>query len=136
VPKRIAWIEDDADLIYSVVAPLEELGFVIEIYRTVQEALDNVERLRTCDLILLDLILPSGSTEDEAEGEYLGVRLLHFLRNTYAIDVPVIVFSTAAAVERFTKIADELSVSDILVKPCFPSQLASSVTSTLDLTSR
>jgi CheY-like chemotaxis protein len=134
VPKRIAWIEDDADIIYSVVKPLEEQGFTIEVYRTVQETLDNVERLRACDLILLDLILPSGKAEEEhgLVEMYAGVQLLQSLRSTHAMDLPVIVLSTAAAVERFTKVADELSVSDILVKPCLPRQLASSVISVLE----
>ncbi len=130
--KKIAWIEDDIDLIEPVVRPLQRHGFDIIEFRDVQEVLDNLDTLRDCSLILLDLIIPSGGAYVET-GEYLGVSLLQSLRKDYAIDIPVIVLSTAASVERFTKIAEGLMVSDILVKPCLPSQLERSVLATLSI---
>lgn len=132
--ERIAWVEDDADLIYSIVKPLESQGFVIDVYRTAQEALDSVEQIRNSVLILLDLIIPSGKEHGSSDEEYEGVILLKTLRNKYQIDTPVIVLSTASSLQRFAKIADSLNVSDILPKPCLPSKLERSVVAILNQT--
>jgi CheY-like chemotaxis protein len=129
--KRIAWIEDDIDLIDSIVAPLRRRGFEIVEFRNMQEVLHNLDTLRDCNLILLDLIIPSGGASIETD-EYLGVSLLRLLRNEYAINIPVIVLSTASSIERFTKIAEGLKVTDILVKPCLPSHLERSVLASLN----
>ena len=52
--KKIVWIEDDTDIINDVVRPLERGGYLIERFYTVKEALDNIEKLRACDLISSD----------------------------------------------------------------------------------
>lgn len=131
--KMIAWIEDDADLIHPIVSPLENDGFDVVVYRTAQDVVDNIEQLRDCNLILLDLIIPRGKAQIISKYEYEGMNLLDDMRNKYEINAPVVILSTASAVKRFTNIAHSLSVSDILLKPCLPSHLKQSVITALNV---
>lgn len=94
--RRIAWIEDDIDALAPVMEPLRERGFVFENIRSYQQALDNVDKLKKCDLIILDLILPPGKGADVADDDYLGIALLRKLRDHFRIKTPVLVFSVVA----------------------------------------
>lgn len=126
--KRIAWIEDDAELIYSVVRPLEKRGFKIDIFRTTQTAIENIDLIKQSSLILLDLMLPRGKHEDECDQVgYEGVKLLNKLRNTFLLNIPVIILSTFTEEKLFAQIAKNLNVAGIVSKPCRPSQLESVV---------
>lgn len=134
--KKIAWIEDDIDVIGGTVRPLKKEGFVILGYRTYKESLTKIEEIRDCDLILLDLILPSGDAldEDDDEEEYLGKKLLKELRSTYHLEQPVIILSVVAeAPNIFTP--EEISTLKILPlsKPIRPSRLRNEVFRLLNL---
>ena len=118
--KKIAWIEDDTDIIDLVVRPLERSGYQITRFHTIKEALDNMESIRQCDLVLLDLIIPPGDT-DEKFGDYPGIYLLRTFRQAYQMKQPVIVLSVVADLKTF----DELKEMDAVVenKPILPSKL-------------
>lgn len=124
--KVIAWIEDDVDLVAPVVKPLEKAGFQIVKYYTYGEALKQLEVIRRCDLILLDLYLPPGGVaEDE---EYLGKKLLERLRNEFKVNVPVIVFSGWANASDVLSSEEATQLNAITVaKPVRPSYLKSEV---------
>lgn len=94
----IGWIEDDIDALAPVMEPLIERGFTFKKFRTYQEALDNVETLRSCDLIILDLILPPGKSAKPYDDDYLGIRLLHSLRVEFQLQAPILIFSVVAHV--------------------------------------
>ncbi|MBT3337165.1 MAG: response regulator [Anaerolineae bacterium] len=117
--KKIVWIEDDTDIINDVVRPLERGGYLIERFYTVKEALDNIEKLRACDLILLDLIIPPGT--DERFGHYPGMHLLRTFRNDFHLQQPVIVLSVVADAEVFQDLKD--LNAEIENKPILPSKL-------------
>jgi CheY-like chemotaxis protein len=129
--KKIVWIEDDTDIINDVVRPLERGGYAIERFYTVKEALDNIETLRACDLILLDLIIPPGET-DERFGHYPGMYLLRTFRQKYQFDQPVIVLSVVADAEVFQDLK-ELD-AEIENKPILPSKLKRLVEEVLEIT--
>lgn len=122
--KFIAWIEDDIDIIDLVVRPLEIDGYQIHRYYTVQDALSNIHQIRRCDLILVDLILPSGNLNPfgKFDSHYPGLTLLHELRTTHFITQPAIVLSVVAnaSVNNETK---NLGVANYLNKPVLPSVL-------------
>ena len=118
--KKIVWIEDDTNIINDVVRPLERSGFVIERFYTVKEALDNVEALQACDLILLDLIIPPGDT-DERFGHYPGMYLLRTFREQYQLEQPVIVLSVVADADVFQDL--KTLNAEIENKPILPSKL-------------
>jgi len=128
---RIAWIEDDADVFYIVVKPLIDVGFVIETYRSTQDVLDNVDKVRKSSLIILDLLIPSGKEAYESKGDYEGLVLLRTLREKHEIKIPVIIFSTQSSFESFTNIAKDLNVADVLSKIEGPIALKNSVMSIL-----
>ncbi len=120
IAKKIVWIEDDTNIINDVVRPLERSGYLIERFYTVREALDNIDALQACDLILLDLIIPPGET-DEPVGHYPGMYLLRTFREKYKFMQPVIVLSVVANAEVFQDL--KVLGAEIENKPILPSKL-------------
>jgi CheY-like chemotaxis protein len=118
--KNVVWIEDDANIIKSVVRPLEKAGFEFNIMSSMQEALDSLEAIRGSDLILLDLILPAGIEELSRE-HYIGLHLLRKLKEE-KIEAPVIAFTVVSDSKTLEELK-ELGVSAVLQKPVLPSML-------------
>jgi CheY-like chemotaxis protein len=136
MPKTIVWIEDDADIIEPVVHPLKQAGYTILPLRTVKEAMDSIEQIRNADLILLDMLLPTGHLAKLPSGRklnyYTGKELLEELRTSYQMtDIPVIVLSVVHREEVFQQLK-QLGVKDILRKPVRPSVLKARVEETLE----
>ena len=126
---KIAWIDDDIEIIEPVIQPLVREGHEIAGIRTIRDALDSIETLRTCDLILLDMILPPGDL-DEDFGYYSGAPLLRKLREEYGVATPVIVFSVVDP-DRVREELDPLDVADYVRKPALPSELKRAVDAVL-----
>ena len=120
IAKKIVWIEDDTNIINDVVRPLERGGYQIERFYTVKEALDNLDALKSCDLILLDLIIPPGETDAQV-GHYPGMYLLRTFRDQYQLKQPVIVLSVVADAEVFQDL--KTLGAEIENKPILPSKL-------------
>ena len=120
IAKKIVWIEDDTNIINDVVRPLERSGYLIERFYTVKEALDNLDALKACDLILLDLIIPPGETDAQV-GHYPGMYLLRTFREQYQLEQPVIVLSVVADAEVFQDL--KTLGAEIENKPILPSKL-------------
>jgi DNA-binding response OmpR family regulator len=133
MPKNIVWIEDDAPIIEPVVRPLRNAGYQIVVYPTVSEALEAVEEMRTADLILLDMILPPGSSQQEL-GPYPGLFILRQLRKKHDVTTPVIAF-TVVTRDRLVGELRELGVADVLNKPILPSELKQRVEEVLSSSS-
>jgi DNA-binding response OmpR family regulator len=120
---RIAWIEDDVDVIDSVVYPLEQAGYHIDRYRTTSEAKSHWDELRKVDLILLDMISPSGEGRTSGGyGTYPGLQLLQELRNLHELRIPVVAFTVVTKREVLEELK-RLGVADIIRKPVRPSEL-------------
>lgn len=129
----ISWIEDDIDVIYGVIKPLLKLGVTLNHYYTYQDAISGINQIRECDLILLDAIIPPGSSG--ATGGNLGINLLERFRNEFQIETPVIIFSIVANAQ------DVISTSDLkkykarsLPKGITPLELKTEVLEVLGLT--
>jgi CheY-like chemotaxis protein len=127
--RRIAWIDDDIEIIDPVIRPLVGSGDEITRMRTVREALDSVETLRNCDLIILDVILPPGDLEEDL-GNYSGVPLLLRLREEHGVATPAIVFSVVDP-NRVTEKLEQLNVAGYVRKPALPSELKERVDAVL-----
>jgi CheY-like chemotaxis protein len=125
LPKSIVWVEDDSPVIAPVVRPLERQGYQIERFLTIKQVLDNLDRLRECDLILLDIFVPTGALE-ENYGRYTGLKLLQQLRQAHGIKKPVIVLSVLTD-QKILKELRKQNVAAILRKPVLPSQLKETV---------
>ncbi len=129
MPKTIAWIEDDTDIIDPVVRPLERAGHRFIRLHTVSEALQAIDQIRRADLILLDMLLPPGQDAREL-GNYPGETLLRELREKHNVRLPVIVLTVVTSNE-VRKRVRKLDVVDIIRKPVRPSELKERVEAVL-----
>jgi DNA-binding response OmpR family regulator len=121
---KIVWVDDDIDIIDPVIEPLQD-DYDITRFRTVWEALNEVETLQSCDLILLDMIIPPGEGEDQF-GYYSGASLLRVLREEHSVTAPVIVFSVVDPRKMHEQLAT-LNVAKYVRKPALPSELKDAV---------
>lgn len=119
--KTIVWIEDDVDIIGSVVRPLERAGYKIIRLRSVKEVMDNIRHLQNADLILLDMLLPPGGVVMDLS-RYTGLDILRELKEKHDLITPVVAL-TVVAREEVRSALRKLGVADIIRKPVRPSEL-------------
>lgn len=110
--RKIALIEDDADLYALLKYNLEKEGFAFVGSQTGRGAIELCRRERP-DLILLDIMLPESDGIDICKGIRQNPELAH---------IPVI-FLTARASETDRIVGLELGANDYLVKPFFIREL-------------
>lgn len=110
--KKIAVIEDDADLYSLIQYNLEREGFTVIGSQTGKGALDLCRRERP-DLLILDIMLPDSDGLDICKGVRAHPELSH---------IPVI-FLTARASETDRIVGLELGANDYIVKPFFVREL-------------
>ena len=110
--RKIALIEDDADLYALLKYNLEKDGFTMVGAQTGKGAIELCRRERP-DLILLDIMLPDSDGLDICKGIRSHPELAH---------IPVI-FLTARASETDRIVGLELGANDYIVKPFFIREL-------------
>jgi CheY-like chemotaxis protein len=116
---KIVWIDDDSDIMDGLFERFEQLGYEFTVFTTYREAMENLDVIRNCDLIFLDLILPSGDFSpvvdpSREENKHLGLDLLRTWRSEeVAIWVPVLVLSIIA----YEASADERELAELNAKP-------------------
>lgn len=111
--KRILWIEDDADELGSLIHPLKKSKYEIRNAFDVSQALKLLDEDKF-DLIILDMLLPTGGDNPEYRTELNGLKLLKNLRDRN-INTPVIIVTVITEEYLNTQI-DDLNVEKILVK--------------------
>lgn len=114
--RKIALIEDDADLFALVKYNLEKEGFTVVGSQTGRGAVELCRRERP-DLVLLDIMLPDSDGLDICKGIRQHPELAH---------IPVI-FLTARASETDRIVGLELGANDYIVKPFFIRELIARV---------
>ena len=110
--RKIALIEDDADLYALLRYNLEKEGFALVGSQTGKGAIELCRRERP-DLILLDIMLPDSDGLDICKGIRSHPELSH---------IPII-FLTARASETDRIVGLELGANDYIVKPFFIREL-------------
>ena len=124
--KRILWIEDDADILMGLVRPLKKDGHEITIAKDEKKALELIG-ISVFDLILLDIIIPTGVEGDKGDIPFVGMRLLKTLSIDMKIKTPIIVLS----VVRDPELIGEMNgrgVEEVLQKGAYlPSKLKEKV---------
>lgn len=133
---NILWIEDDALILECLVAPLKEEGHVIEIALNLDEAKEKLSS-RTYDLILLDMVFPSGlsyRTVDDLKlnrNKKPGLIILEIIDN-FENKPPVFVFSVVTDPIVINKIREFKFVVGVITKGGIrPSVLKDSILSHL-----
>lgn len=110
--KKIALIEDDADLFALLQYNLEKEGFTVVGSQTGKGAVELCRRERP-DLVILDVMLPDSDGLDICRG----------LRADPVFGPVPIIFLTARAAEADRIVGLELGANDYLVKPFFVREL-------------
>jgi CheY-like chemotaxis protein len=117
--KRIAWIEDDAHIIEPVMRLVKTEYEVVSI-GSMKEALERIDEILACHLIVLDVLMPARIKEYEGE-RHVGVHLLRRLREQ-GVTCPVLVF-TVLGTEEVMEPLRELGMVRTLTKPVLPVKL-------------
>lgn len=107
--KLMVWIDDDPYPFQDLVQFLKDEGYNLLVFQSVVEALDHLQIIRTCELILLDLSLPfrppartelqrlrDGRPPEWYSHKYLGKELLRYLRTDAEVKTPVVILSAFA----------------------------------------
>ncbi len=110
--RKIALIEDDADLYSLVKYNVEKAGFALVGSQTGKGALDLCRKERP-DLILLDIMLPDSDGLDICRG----------IRSHPELAQTPVIFLTARASETDRIVGLELGADDYIVKPFFIREL-------------
>jgi len=126
--KRILWIEDDVDMLRGLVRPLEKDGHEIIVAKNEKEALEKVnESESNFDLILFDIIIPTGKKGDVGDVPFVGMRLLENFLIKMKIGTPFIVLSVVRDHEMINEML-EMGVKKVLPKGAYlPSKLKEEV---------
>jgi len=130
--KRILWIEDDAGLLMGLVRPLKKDGHEIIVAKDEKEALELIGAL-DFDLILLDIIIPTGVEGDMGDISFVGMRLLKTLSIDMKIKTPIIVLSVVRDPDMIGEM-NGLGVKEVLPKGAYlPSKLKEKVYEVLEV---
>lgn len=113
---RIAWIEDDAQDIDDVLLPLKRADHVIDTYETFKGSITRVDDLKSANLILLDILLPSGDAAATNDDLSAGLDLLTELRRL-GVSAPVVVFSARSRRQHEAEITSDMDIRDWIQKP-------------------
>jgi len=132
--KKILWIEDDADIRMGLVRPLEKDGHEIIVAKDEQEALERIENKEfDFDLILFDIIIPTGITGDVEDVPFVGMRLLEKLLIDMDIKTPIIVLSVVRDSDLINAMST-MGVKKVLPKIAYlPSKLRKEIYETLGM---
>jgi CheY-like chemotaxis protein len=112
--RKILWIEDSYYGLKSLVVPLEHQGYRIISVTNEKDALLELEKEKF-DLILFDIIIPSGSDNPDDFTDYVGVRLINEIVTVKCIKTPIIVLSVVNNPDVIKKFED-MGVQKILQK--------------------
>ncbi len=113
----ILWIEHEANKLVALVKPLIEDGNEITIARNEKEALVKLEN-NDFDLIILELIIPTGEEGIVEFIPFVGMRLLEKILIEMKLSTAIIVLSVASDHEMKKK-AMEMGVKKFLIKGNF-----------------
>lgn len=123
---KILWIEDDADLLWGLVKPLEKDGYKIISAKDEKEGLEKISEI-DFDLIILDIIIPTGIKGDEGGVSFVGMRLLEKLLIEMKIKIPIIVLSVVRD-SNMIEIMYQMGVKKVLPKGAYlPSKLKNEI---------
>jgi two-component system alkaline phosphatase synthesis response regulator PhoP len=104
--KKIAIVEDDADLLVLLKYNLEKEGYQVAGYQTGKGAVDFCRRERP-DLVVLDIMLPDAD----------GLEICRGLRRLPELALVPVIFLTARASEADRIVGLEIGANDYIVKP-------------------
>jgi CheY-like chemotaxis protein len=130
--KKILYIEDEPYFINSLIDALSEEGYSVDQAYNGTHAIEKLVD-STPDLIILDIIMPTGAKVSDPEGgRRTGVKTYEIIRGEKGLKVPIIFVTVVEDPDTHRKIKqlekmygiDRLA---ILVKPVLPTELVDQV---------
>ena len=116
MPKRIAIVEDEAELAALIEYNLDRHGYVTDVLNGSEGTLESLERSRP-DLIVLDVMLPGVD----------GFELCRQIRRSQALGRTPVLFLTARSDEVDRVLGLEIGGDDYMTKPFSPRELIARV---------
>lgn len=130
---NILWVEDESKRISGLIRPLTKYGHNVKIAEDKKSAIGAAcEEL--FDLIILDIIIPSGSNQQGAEiNPYEGVNVLEDIKESKNANTPIVVLSVVNDSNILRKL-ERFGVKERLSKGALlPSELIKCVHKLLDI---
>lgn len=90
---RILWVEDEALKLEGLVRPLKKEGCEIDYAFSEYEAETKIKSGINYDIIIVDLIIPSGVDGDLGDRKLIGVDLITKIKVDLRIPTPILVVS-------------------------------------------
>lgn len=115
--KRILVVDDEPDILDVSTVRLKRLGYEVIAVVDAEEAMDFLKK-ETCDLILLDLLLP------KMQGDELCRKLKSCDKYKH---IPVILFTASAIRPSLPESLKAMGADDCIIKPFDPEDLISKV---------
>lgn len=116
---KLLWIEDDASQIFGLMSPLIRAGYKVDTVRDYEEAIKILSENKY-DLIILDIIIPSGkviSSEEDLKAiekdKYYGIK---FLETDLGEIPPILVLTVINNPKVLHQIEQSPKVKRVLVK--------------------
>jgi CheY-like chemotaxis protein len=134
-PKTILFVDDEPWFNRGMVAELEDAGYcVISISTSGTAALELLESGECIDLIVLDIMMPTGErVTDPKGGPRTGVKVCEYIRQEMGLKTPIIfltVIEDPTVHGYIEKIEREAGLEiTLLVKPVAPLELVEEVRS-------
>ena len=120
--KTILFVEDEQWLMEGMVEGLKAYGYDVLCATNGTQALELIEANKF-DLILLDIIMPSGEKiEDATFGRRTGVELCRILREEMRLEIPVVCLTVVTDPEIHHELRKLGAV--VKIKPALPSEIA------------
>ena len=126
---KIYWVDDDADILYPCMEPLQRKGYDVKFIESMQEALNRYEELAAGDLLIIDLLIPHIDPAHDDQREPPGIDLIRRLQEREC-PVPMMVMTVIYS-PRVEKELLKMHISHILHKPVHPHTIVRMVESML-----
>jgi two-component system, chemotaxis family, chemotaxis protein CheY len=123
--KRILWIEDASYQLGDMMRPLKKAGYEVTIARDSKGAISLLEH-RRFDLIILDILIPSGEQNAQLHEEQNALSGINFLKilKIMKYDIPPIVIFSVVEASEIVEDLTQFNVKKLILKGIYePEQL-------------
>jgi len=136
--KTILYVDDEPWFVEALIESLKDEGFIVEQALNGTEAIEILSRQSTLpDLVILDVIMPTGKKIKESEGgRRTGLKVHEIIRKELGLRIPIIFVTVVddPVVERTVDVLERsMGVTNFafLVKPVLPTELLEKVSTAL-----
>jgi len=141
--KQILYVDDEPWFIEPIVDALRCDGYQVDLASNATEAIEKLVRdFYNPDLVILDVIMPSGNSLQETNGgRRTGIKVFEIIRKNLNLRVPVLFLTVVdnLSIEReiaFLETPNGFGNFAVLVKPALPNEVLEKASSMIALSRR